>query len=174
MKIILLLLITLPMVIMSCFAVGKHCQYADEVMYSYSKKMKKEKDLHAFGMGGELMTNVKVLTLKYLSDRKTTVDEARLLVVDCVEGLLKDVNNHKGIRPYLNDYPFTAKNLEFGIIFMDDNGDFIEGDKVLGSVSMIKDQIYYREGIPKTNRFKKVHEETYEEALGIVREGEAK
>ena len=173
MKIILLLLITLPMVIMSCFAVGKHCQFADDVMHSYSKKMKKEKDLDAFGMGGELMTNVKSFSLTYVSERKVNIVEARFLIVECIEDLLKDINDYKEIRPYLNDYPFTAKNLEFGIMFMKSNGDFIQ-DNYLSDVSLSQGNVYYGIQPPNVNILKDIYEETYEEALRIVREGEAK
>ena len=173
MKMILSLLIVLPMAMVSCFAVGEHCQYANKVMHSYSKKVKKEKDLDAFGMGGELMTNVKSFSLTYVSERKLNIDEARPLIVECIEDLLKDINDYKEIRPYLNDYPFTVKNLEFGIMFMKPNGDIIR-DGHLADVTSLNGKILYRIRPLNTNRFKKIYEETYEEALRIVREGEAK
>ncbi len=173
MKMILSLLIVLPMAMVSCFAVGEHCQYADKVMHSYSKKVKKEKDLDAFGMGGELMSNVKSLYLKYVSDSKITLDEARPLLVECIEDLLKEVNNNEKIRPYLNDYPFTAKNLEFGILFLDKSGEFI-AEGCLAGVTSLKGKVYYRIWNVNKNRLEEIYEEAYEEALRIVREGEAK
>ncbi len=154
MKMILSLLIVLPMAMVSCFALGEHCQYADKVMHSYSKKVKKEKNLDAFGMGDELMTNVKSFSLTYVSERKVNIDEVRPLIVECIEDLLKNVNEYKGIRPYLNDYPFTAKNLEFGIMFMKPNGDFIR-DGYIADVTSLYGNIYYRINPPDTNMLKK-------------------
>ncbi len=45
--------------------------------------------------------------------------EARSLLIHCVEDFLAAVNSDEQLKPFLRDYPFTAKNLNLAILNFD-------------------------------------------------------
>ena len=50
-----------------------------------------------------------------------TEQEARKLIINCVDDFLEAVNNDEQLRPFLRDFPFTAKNLDLTILNFDKN-----------------------------------------------------
>jgi hypothetical protein len=72
------------------------------------------------GLGG--MNKVDLMTLSF--DRQGNPlqeHEARKLIIQCVEIFLQAINGEDQLRPYLQDYPFTAKNLDVSIFNSDEN-----------------------------------------------------
>ena len=55
--------------------------------------------------------------------KKLNLEESRKLVVSIVEDYLEAINKNEELRPFLRDYPFTAKNLGIMVINQDENGD---------------------------------------------------
>lgn len=52
-----------------------------------------------------------------------TEKEARKLIINCVDDFLEAVNSDEQVRPFLKDYPFTAKNVNLKILNYDKNHD---------------------------------------------------
>jgi hypothetical protein len=50
-----------------------------------------------------------------------TEEEARELIVNCVNDFLTAVNNNQQLKPLLRDYPFTANNIDLTIFNYDKN-----------------------------------------------------
>lgn len=147
-------------------------ELTDSITSSYSRHLQKTKNLILCGSGGTSISDVQMINLEYDSSQELNLEETRLLFIDCVEGLLKIVNQDKQLRKYLHDYPFTCKNLMFGIGFITADNKW-SGNNKIAYVSVIKEKIFYRTADSK-DRLQYHFEEPYKEALRIVRETKAK
>jgi hypothetical protein len=144
-------------------------------MNSYAKELKRTKNLFAFGIGGSMNADVKILSPTYISSQKLNVDEARVLFIETVEGLVSKMNTDENIRPFLHDYPSTEKNTAIGIVFFDENNEFLQDD-FIALISMLDNgngMIYYAIYNTETKKLEDCYEEPYEEALRIVKEQKA-
>jgi len=89
-------------------------------------------------------------------------------LVDSVEEYLSAINSNEKIRPYLHNYPFTAKNVEIVIYFHNPNGSNVASGKISIAAAKRGKVICYID-YPEKYTIKTIHEETYEEALKLVR-----
>ena len=137
-----------------------------KVMVRTIKKLKKEKNLYCDGFGGFGVKVVEMSALSFVHEGEPyDIDKARKLLVYAAEVFLNEFNSFEKIRPYLANYPFTSKNIELRIFFVDDkNHDYFSPN--LTTASSIRGKFFYK--MDENNYYKTVHEETYEEALAIV------
>ncbi len=89
------------------------------------------------------------------------------------EDLLRRYNQDEEIRPYLKNYPFTSKNLRIVIYLVDQKGIDIHNTgnskEFLSAIYQSWGRVRYAiENDEKPNP-QDIFEETYEEALSIVR-----
>ena len=114
-----------------------------------------------------MFNEVKELGFRLRSTKKLNLEETRVLYVNCVAALLKEVNENEKIRPYLIKYPFTYENTDILIAFR-------ERDSVpppyIALVLKANEFISYSTYNNKINFFDTLHRETFEEALKIVEE----
>lgn len=141
-------------------------------MSRYSQNLKKTKNLYLIGSGGTSISDVQMIILKYQTTQELELEKVRILFVDCVEGLLKLVNQDKKLRKYLHDYPFTCKNVLIGISFINSNNKWAENNKI-AYVNVVEGQINYF-AANKNDNLVDYFEEPYEEALRIVKREQAK
>ena len=72
----------------------------------------------ATGIGG--MDKVWLMSLSFNRyGDPLTEKEARKLIINCVDDFLEAVNCDERLKPFLENYPFTAKNLELAIFNYD-------------------------------------------------------
>lgn len=118
-----------------------------------------------------MMGGIQAVALGFASYKALNVDQARKLYVDIIEEYLHKVNGNEEVRPYLHNHPFTINNLEFTIEFDEPNGR-MKSDGHVAYVSFIasRNLIFYSSYDYKTHEFQDLHEESYEEALKIVKE----
>ena len=120
------------------------------------------------GLGG--MDKVWLMTIAF--DRYGTPineQEARSLVVHCVEDLLEAINNDEQLRPYLRDYPFTAKNLRLSIINFDKNQD-VHYFPNISVVSNSEGKVGFFTDDPSDKyKYHTKKYETYDEAVAILK-----
>jgi hypothetical protein len=93
-------------------------------------------------------------------------------VIKINEDLLRRYNENEEIRPYLKNYPFTAMNLEIGILLTDEKGNLLfksSGKELLSAVYQFSGNIIYQILNEEKPYLQDVFEETYEEAFSIVR-----
>lgn len=167
------ILLVIAFCFFSCHRDPYYIQQADRITGAFSEEAYRSDRLLPFGSGGAFMDDVKKINLTYIAYRKATVSEARELIVRHTERLLEKINADLKIRPYLHDYPFTALNLKFSIIFEDKKGEI--QSPFLGHVMLINGDIVYSINEIKVtpwnsvlNTFKTVYEEPYSEAVRIV------
>jgi len=68
--------------------------------------------LYCQGSGGRFLNNVSNIHLSFVSMQQgMTIDDARSLLVECVETLLQKINDDNQIKPYLSHYPYTVEGI---------------------------------------------------------------
>lgn len=105
--------------------------------------------------------------------RIITKDEGRKILIDGVGELLKEINAVPQLQPFLNPSPFMPENVEITILDFQPNGKTAYYPDIL-VFSANDGKIQYKTKIPeKEFGYYTKEEETYEEALNIVRSQEA-
>jgi len=148
----------------SSYESPRYVKIADSITDKTAKKIEKEKGLVLCGTGGGMMDNVKFMMMAFKYPKSVNVKEARDLLIYCAEAYLSDINNDPEIRPFLHNYPFTAKNIEIEIYFPD-----IADLNLLNVASVYKGGVAYKINDPKTQQLKRILEEPYETALQIYK-----
>lgn len=117
-------------------------------------------------VGSSMMYEVKRIIMGFDYRKKCDVDKGRQLAVTAAQLLLKKINENEKIRQYLIKHPFTEDDVSISIYC------FWEGKiPPLSSLSVVacrNGKIMYMVGAENDVIF----EETYQEALRIVREQE--
>ena len=124
-----------------------------------------------FGTGGSCYSDLRLNFEDYISykTRLTSVDEARIFIVEKAEGYLKTINDCKEVRPYLHNYPFTATNLVLSFNFYDKQDKPLMAP-FLSEVYVNAGRIIYEMRDTKSPIGRNIHKETYDEALAIYKE----
>ncbi len=95
--------------------------------------------------------------------------EARQLIVNCVDDLLDAVNKEEKLRLLIENYPFTAKNLEMRIFSRDKNRK-IHYFPYIAIVSDNRGEIGFLTKIPSSKYgYHTEKYETYEESVAILK-----
>jgi len=144
-----------------------YVKYANEIINSFVREMKEEFNLHCSGSGGGMPYDVEEISVGLVSYKKASIEDARELEVMATERLLKLINEHEKIRPFLREYPFKANRAKVAIYFSPIKNAKLEED-VVARVTQIKNKIYYLTEEKVTKQYISLAEEPYEEALKIV------
>jgi hypothetical protein len=154
----------------------------------FSEKItpKTELNLWSYGInnnlprGYVLSNDLANFTLSYdltkSKDDEISLVFARKLLVSVVEAFLTEVDSTPNIRSQLEIVPLNSDRVSVSIYFIDKNG--IELGQGISSIYFSKGKLKYeqyeileyRDRHSTKGKHLKVHEETYEEALKIVRE----
>ena len=169
-----------------------YLKYINEIIEDFAKEMKTKYDLHCYGSGGSMPTDVEEIEAMFISYSHMTVDEARKIEINAVQDLIRRINSHEKIRPYLREYPFHQGRVGVSISFRTKTDDRpFDGSVAL--VFLARNKIFYKAAemkmsapIPLTRINKNnewttevqpgelketlipLLEETYEEALKIA------
>ena len=122
----------------------KYTAYAGEIINIFLKEMKQDFGFDCMGNGGSMPYDVRNITVLLASEKKVTIKEARQLGITGVKRLLKIINNHEKIKPYLYRYPFTANDVDVTISFRDHRGRRRLKDGSISSVSYLSGKVFYR------------------------------
>lgn len=145
---------------------------ADEILKSSAIKLRKEKDLRLIGTGGGMMHEVRMLALSFKYYKPVDIEKGRELLVAATNTLADEVNANTEIRKYLKNYPFGPQNIEIRIFLQKPNGSDVDPEE-LSVIAMLEGNLDYEIDSPETKLFKRVYEETYEEALTKLNEKSA-
>ncbi|MGM0440213.1 MAG: hypothetical protein ACQEP8_03755 [Chlamydiota bacterium] len=148
-----------------------HIQIADHLSDKFIHDMKEEKNLYLSGYGGGFRGKVNFLTFSFISYEDCSLQEARSLMVECIEELLYRMNHDEELQPYLANYPANINNLRFSISFRDLNTHMhTKNPNNIAYASIIQNNIYYCIYDPSdSTTLGEIHEELYEEAVRIVK-----
>jgi hypothetical protein len=142
-----------------------------QLIGKFGKQMEEKYGFHpcAFG-GGATEEGIWLFSIHFdYYHEPMLIDQARRLIVSCAEEFLELINSSEEIRPYLKNYPSTAKNIEIHIYFTDIDRKKIY-DPYLTVVSINEGIIRYKtEEEGNSFEYKSNIRESYEEALDILK-----
>ena len=114
-----------------------------------------------------MMDDVKMMMMSFEYRKAVDIETVRNLLVESVEAYLSDINENTEIRPYLHNYPFTAKNVEIEIVFRNPDRSKVAPQEI-NIASATEGRMKYYVDDPERHTLKAIHKETYEEALKVV------
>ncbi len=141
--------------------------FVDEVIRAFAKEVKEEWGFNCFSTGGSMPFDIESINVKFIAYRKASIEEARELEVALTEKLIKTINSHDQIRPFLREYPLTVPHAEVSIAFYNKRNQS-EFENSISRVYQIKNVIYYEVENQETYQNVTLSEETYLEALHLV------
>lgn len=113
---------------------------------------------------------IKLLGLDFQIVGPLNKERIREILIDCTQELLNKVNTNPQIKPYLEQYPFTIKNIEINLFIVDSTRREINHPEI-GIARISEGQLNYLTlmytGIPQ-----KINDssESYEEAITKIEE----
>ncbi|CCB90056.1 hypothetical protein [Simkania negevensis] len=145
---------------------SNHEIIANKLIAQVAKDLSKRYKIRAVGFGGAIHEQVEELSLSFECCRTMSIDEYRDLLVHCAEDFLDQVNSNEEIRPYLQNYPFSSKNIDLTIYVHSENKKRFDVGQ-LSCLAIQKEKIvyYYRDSEYTIELLKA---EAYEEAKKIV------
>jgi hypothetical protein len=90
-------------------------QFSKKTLNSITEKYQ----LSIRSSGGSFMDEIHSVSYGFSSNKQATRDEARALIVQVTEDLIREVNAYKELRPHLANYPLDNKNFTLTISFYD-------------------------------------------------------
>lgn len=149
---------------------------ADRILAKTAKILTKRHNMYVIGTGGGFIGHVNMLALSFQIWKTIDQNETRMLIVDCIEEFLCQINSDEEIRQYLKHYPFTSADIEIEIYSHNEKGGPVY-DPAISVVSNYVDKksdrsyLWYCTKSPdQPYGYKSEIEEDYEEALRIVNE----
>jgi hypothetical protein len=136
----------------------------------FARKKISAKNKMQYLSGSGMMENgkMRMTSLSFSIPKPLTKNDARRLIVACVQEYLQIINQDEEVRPALQHFPFKVENVELTIYSKLPDGRAM-GDPFIGDVSCINKQIYYNTNNPANEyRYKFREEESFEEALKIL------
>jgi len=137
---------------------------ANEIMAKAAAQLKIEKSLCPCGSGGQMMDEIKMLSLSFNYYKEIEIKEGRALLITAVDTLLSAINADPRIHPYLCNSPFEPKNIEIRIFLRNPDSSQMASGK-LSAISALGAILEYQVNDPSTPLFKTIYKETYDEAL---------
>jgi hypothetical protein len=154
----------------SCSAVGKEQQFCDEIMNRVGSRMRETNGMILEGKGVRIPNKIHGIDPTFVVYGEHTIEQGRVLIVNCVEEILAQVNCQETAKPLMKEYPFTNRNAEIIIGFRGaKTGEFYA--PYLFTVLNVNNTIFYSTIDRETGLTKLLYSEPYEEGLRIVREG---
>ena len=141
---------------------------ARNLMKKTIERLEKKHHLHHGGVSGGMMGCVKWMGLQFHLSRTINKDEARAMVVDCMQEFLVDINQDESLRKYLQVYPFETKHIEITIyIRTSKEGTLYYPD--LSVITAYRDKILFYTNDPEIEfKYKTREVESFEGAVKIV------
>lgn len=133
-----------------------------------AKKLQRKKNLYLIGTGAQMMYEIEMLAMGFNYYEEVSINKARELMVYAIKTFLDEINNSEAIRPYLANYPFTAKNVDITIYPHTANG----GTLPVGTLYIISSTngiINYYVNSEGHKPLKRVYRETYQEAVAKLK-----
>lgn len=145
---------------------------ADELIRSFADEAEKEFQILCVGTGGGMPYDIEEISLKFLAHKHATIEIARKLHVALTERLLKKINTDLKVRPFLREHPFSVGRAEVSISFRQKNNlPYTDGSVSL--VYQVRSRIYYRAEGDDPHLLRPLFEEPYDQAMKLVKEGNA-
>lgn len=112
------------------------------MVINYSTQMKTEKHLDLEDSYAAYEDDIKKIVLRYSSQRLLTLYEARLLIVELVDGFLDRLNFNSFVSTDLDHFPFTPNDLDVRINFESYYGKYCD-EQYIGLIWLQDGCVYY-------------------------------
>jgi hypothetical protein len=142
----------------------------NEISDQVAQQLKREFDLQPCGFGGGTMNGVRMLALSFDYCKPMHLEQARKVLIEAGSLFLKAINDDEIIRPNLVNFPFEPKNIEIRIFFYPPKEIQILSSEKLIVASLTEGVLRYKIDHPQNNSLLTICSETYDEALGKLKE----
>ena len=139
---------------------------------NFIKKMYSQKSLVAIGTGGGssyLENGLRMLSVEFEIYQKSDIQQARMLLIECVEAYLEQINKTIEFKQYASSFPFDFKNISIGIYFTDKKSRKLETPPSLAVASADEGKLRYSIDPDPKGPLKTIRKETYQEAYSLAR-----
>ena len=142
------------------------------VIFDTASYIQSQYDFRASGFDSRAIDGVTHLSLDFSVSRDLTTEEARRLLVECVDAFLNNINSDKELRSLLVEYPFSPSRISLSLLTKGRKKDHevVPGD--LLRCSLYRGTVVYSTLRERTSFItidnEMDYEETYEEAKRIV------
>jgi hypothetical protein len=138
----------------------RYVKLAHEITENTAKELKAQKNLYLAGTGGQMMDDIQMMAMSFDYYQEVDFKTGRKLIVQVINEYLSAINNNKEIRPYLHEYPFTAKNVEIRIFIYNPDRSELPLEKI-DCIECINGGLEY---YTRSNPRQAIYEESYEKA----------
>lgn len=142
----------------------RYVKLAHEITEKTAKELKAQKNLYLIGTGGQMMDDIQMMAMSFNYYQEVNLKTARELTIYAINEYLSAINNNKEVRPYLHEYPFTAKNVEIRIFVYNPDRSELSLEKIYCIECINGDLEYYTRSNPR----QAIYEETYEQASRAI------
>jgi hypothetical protein len=140
-----------------------HVQLAYKLLFSFSKEVKQTDNLFLFGEGGSMMGDIQSFELYFDSPLIPNIEQARELMIRCIDKFYNLLEQMPEIHPYLHEDPFPIKNFNISIHFI--YSAQCTSPSAIDRVSLVKGRICFSEYDQTKKDSITILRESYEEAL---------
>lgn len=171
----LLVVLTFLIICCSCsnsadsqYRPAAYVSMAGEINAKIINTLSERYHMDVIGVTSGLADNVNTLGARFQIQGPLPKDKLRQLIVGCVEEYLNEINSDEKIRPFLKNYPFTSQEISVAILVVNKRLDLYhpEISAVANSGKIIWFGTVDQEN---ASGYKLIEEETYDEALKIVK-----
>lgn len=120
------------------------------------------------------MDDLQYITMGYIVPQKMSLEEARRLYIEVTGEYIRRLNAEEKLHPYIRDFPASIDNVHIFLSFRESPVDYFEDPDCVAVLSNLKSNrhrlCYWKS---EQQKLRDLHEETYEEALEIVKQEQA-
>ncbi len=139
-------------------------QLLDDIEWDHFRWVNAKYQLVPYLQGGDIPDGgINIASASLRGDIPITVNEARIIFLDCIDDLLRRMNKNKEIRPYLLNYPCTYANIRYSISFDDLKRETYP--PFVSNTHMFRENIDYSMLNEQTRKPEVFLQESYEQAI---------
>ena len=137
----------------------------DQFANDYKNYVTEQYGLKQIASGGEFMNAVHSIHFGFYKDQPTTVDAARILIIDLAQEYLRKVNQSKSLRPFLDHYPHDVYDISISCSFPLNLEN--QTAKNVSGITLSDGKIRYFLSHNSSNH-RMLHSELYDEACALL------
>lgn len=142
---------------------------ANDISAKVQKTLSDRYKMKILGVKSGLAECVNVLGLSFQISGPLSKEELRIILVDSVEEFLSEINSNVKIRPFLKNFPFTAKEITITLFIKNKKGQQIYHPDISLAYASAGEVAFNTVNINNLNGYESREREIYEIAYEIVK-----
>lgn len=146
------------------YQTSEHEKIADKITSLTAQKIESETGLRLMGTGGGMMGKVRMMAMSFQYSGDITLQQARELLIYCLNEYLLAINSNEEIRPYLIYHPLNPEDIQIEIYIRSQS----QEEQSIGALSLVgavRGVLDYNIKQPDPMIYEKIHNESYEKAV---------